>query len=245
MLEAGCGTGNYSLGFLKEGIGKLTMIDASQAFLSEAETKVSKYANNIIEIKQVFLPKLPYPDNSFDVVAFLQVLHHLDRDEDVLERKHPAIEEALRETYRVLKPNGVVLIDILFKEMTEINPISLAPKALEIWKKRYVDEDDLVDLLESSNFSNLHYLGRPNCTYFTKDHMFHRIEALIDPDLKSTISCLGLMESTGELEEVKQLIREKIADGTIKELKEKYNRKLRTNGLHTNVFAQKKITIES
>ena len=75
--------------------------------------------------------------------------------------------------------------------------------------------------------------------------MFHRIEALIDPDLKSTISCLGLMESTGELEEVKQLIREKIADGTINELKEKYNRKLRTNGLHTNVFAQKKITIES
>ena len=53
------------------------------------------------------------------------------------------------------------------------------------------------------------------------------------------------MESTGELEEVKQLIREKIADGTINELKEKYNRKLRTNGLHTNVFAQKKITIES
>lgn len=216
------------------------MIDASQAFLSQAGTKVSKYVNNIVEIKQVLLPNLPYPDNSFDAVAFIQVLHHLDRDEDILEGKHPRVEEALKETYRVLKPNGVLLIDILFREMTEINPISLAPKALEIWKKRYVDEDVLVDLLENSNFSNLHYLGRPNCTYFTKDHMFHRIEALVDPDLKTTISCLGLMESTGELEEVKRLIREKIADGTIDELKEKCNRKLRTNGLHTNVFAQKK-----
>ena len=220
------------------------MIDASQAFLCAARTKVSGYPN-VVEIRQVFLPKLPYEDNSFAAVAFIQVLHHLDQDEDVFKEKYPAIEEALRETYRVLKPNGVLLIDTVFQEVHEMNPISLAPKAFEIWKKRYINENDLIDLIENSNFSNLHYLGRPNCTNFTADHVFHRIDALVDQDLNTTLSCFGIMKSTGELEEVKQLIREKIADGTIDELKEKYSRKLRTHGLHTNVFAQKKVTSKS
>lgn len=220
------------------------MIDASQAFLCTARKKVSSYPN-VVEIRQVFLPKLPYEDNSFDAIAFIQVLHHLDRDEDVLKEKYPAIEEALRETHRVLKPNGVLLIDTVFQEVHEINPVSLAPKAFEIWKKRYINENDLIDLIENSNFSNLHYLGRPNCTNFTDDHVFHRIDALVDPDLNTTISCLGIMDRTGELEEVKQLIREKIADGTIDEIKEKCSRKLRSHGEHINVFAQKKVTRKS
>ena len=89
-MEAGWGTGNYSVGFLKEGIGKLTIVDASEDMLCKAREKVSGY-NNVVEIKKVVLPKLSYEDNSFDAVALTQVLHHLDQLEDTLEAKYPAI----------------------------------------------------------------------------------------------------------------------------------------------------------
>ena len=36
LMEAGCGTGKYSVGFLKESIGKLTMVDASEVMLCKA-----------------------------------------------------------------------------------------------------------------------------------------------------------------------------------------------------------------
>ena len=40
LLEAGCGTGNYSLGLLENGIGSVTMIDGSKGMLQKAEEKV-------------------------------------------------------------------------------------------------------------------------------------------------------------------------------------------------------------
>ena len=90
--------------------------------------------SNFVEIKKVVLPKLSYEDDSFDVAALMQVLHHLDRLEDTLEAKCTAIEATIKEAHCVLKPNGVLLVDTLFSKSHEINPIYLAPKAFEIWK---------------------------------------------------------------------------------------------------------------
>ena len=169
-------------------------------------------------------------------------MHFLDRDGDLFIEKYPAIEEALWETHRFLKTKGVLLVDTEFQEVHEMNPISLVSKAFEIWKKRYINENELIDLIENSNFCNRHYLGPPNYTFFTNDHVFHKIDVLTDPDMNTTLSCFGIMENTGKLEEVKQLIKEKITDSTLDELKEKYSKKLRIYGLYTNVFAQKKVT---
>ena len=141
----------------------------------------------------------------------------------------------------MLKPNGVLLVDTIFSKSHEINPIYLAPKAFEIWKKRYCNENFLIDFIKENKFVNLHYLGRPNCTFFVNDAYFDRFEILMNPELHNTISSLRVIEETGELNEVMQLVRTKIEDGTIDQLRRSFTRKQRTLGCHTTVYAQKPV----
>ena len=46
------------MGFLKEGIGKRVMIDASDSMLSKAEEKVKSYSNKV-EVKHCSLLNVP------------------------------------------------------------------------------------------------------------------------------------------------------------------------------------------
>ena len=87
-MEPGCGTGNYSLGFRREGVGKLVMIDAFHSILSKVKIKVT-LCNDKVEIKQATLPIIPCDHDSFDAIAFIQVLHHLGAREDTKEGMYP------------------------------------------------------------------------------------------------------------------------------------------------------------
>ena len=77
-MDAGCGTGNYSKVMLEAGVGKVHMIDGSEGMLNQSKTKLHKYieSKKILDIKKHFLPTLPFEDNMFDVVMFMQVVLH-------------------------------------------------------------------------------------------------------------------------------------------------------------------------
>ena len=154
-----------------------------------------------------------------------------------MERKYPVA--TLREVNRVLKPNSALLVDTIFSKSHEIGPIYLAEKASEISKKRFLNGHYLIDFIEKSDFANLYYLGRPNCSFFVKDNIPDIVEVILNSEWHNTYSSLKVKEQTGELEEVRELIRTKVTDGTIDELKSSFTRKQRTFGCHTTVFAQK------
>jgi SAM-dependent methyltransferase len=96
-LEIGAGTGYFSLNLLKQGIlSEATCTDVSQGML---DTLAASAERMHLEVETVMCDaeRLPFENDSFDVVFGHAVLHHI-----------PDLEQAFREFRRVLKPGGFV-----------------------------------------------------------------------------------------------------------------------------------------
>lgn len=91
ILDTGCGTGML----LKEleALGVCYGIDISQRAVDFCKQR------GIGNILIADAANIPYPDNTFDVALALDVIEHIKDD-----------EEALKEIYRVLKPQGMAII---------------------------------------------------------------------------------------------------------------------------------------
>jgi len=95
LLDIGCGTG-YLIDMLsKENNAKYTGLDLSPEMLKEAKKKKMKNAT-FVEGRS---DKLPFEDNTFDVVTCSQSFHH-----------YPETDKPLQEALRVLKPGGLYII---------------------------------------------------------------------------------------------------------------------------------------
>jgi ubiquinone/menaquinone biosynthesis C-methylase UbiE len=97
LLDFGCGIGEYSLTFAKIGY-EVFGFDLSPNNISIAKGLAQKYG---LEEKTHFsvstAERLDYPDEFFDVVTGIDVLHHVD------------ISQALAECSRVLKKGGLAV----------------------------------------------------------------------------------------------------------------------------------------
>lgn len=59
---------------LRHGVGKVSMMDASTGMLKKAKEKlVENCMEANVDVKQAFLPSMPYADESFDAVMINQV----------------------------------------------------------------------------------------------------------------------------------------------------------------------------
>lgn len=133
-IEVGLGTGRFSepLG-IKEGI--------------EPSLEMGKKAlHRGIEVMQGVAERLPYGDLQFDFVLFVTICH-LDN-----------VKLALKEAYRVLKPNGTLLIGFLDKHgaiakeyMEKRNRSHFYAKAI------FYSVDHLKRLLQEARFKNLEF----------------------------------------------------------------------------------------
>lgn len=103
LLEFGCGIGIAAVRFAALGY-RVDGFDLSQANLDVAGQLARRHA---LEDHCAFTPMaaeaLEYPDNTFDVLTGIDILHHVD------------IPRAIAEARRVLKPGGIAI----FKEHVE------------------------------------------------------------------------------------------------------------------------------
>lgn len=93
MLELGCGTGHWTKFFVENGF-ELTATDISDAMLKHAQQKQLN-----AKILKADSENLPFEDESFDMVSSITMMEFVS-DQD----------KVLSEIYRVLKPNGYVLL---------------------------------------------------------------------------------------------------------------------------------------
>lgn len=95
VLDLGCGNGLLYDVLAKKSID-YTGVDFSQRLLNFAKKRIGSQKN--VSFYKANILSLPLPDNSFDWVFALAVLHHLPGS--YFQKK------ALKEIYRVLKPKG-------------------------------------------------------------------------------------------------------------------------------------------
>jgi ubiquinone/menaquinone biosynthesis C-methylase UbiE len=92
VLDAGCGDGSVSELIIKKGY-RVWGIDNNREVLKEAQKRGVKIFEGDLE------KDFPFQNNFFDVIWCLRVLEHIFNT-----------ERFLKECYRVLKPNGVLII---------------------------------------------------------------------------------------------------------------------------------------
>lgn len=91
ILDIGCGTGGTTL-FLSR-FGNTTGVEVNKDAVQLAKKRG-------LNVREGSASKLPFKDNSFDVVTFFDVLYHQNIDE----------KKALAEARRVLKPGGRLVV---------------------------------------------------------------------------------------------------------------------------------------
>lgn len=98
-LDIGCGTGRWSR-YLSPRIGSIEAIDPSEAVF--AASKFTASCGNV-RITQAGYGGIPFPENSFDFVFSLGVVHHL-----------PDTAGAIREAASMVKSGGHLLLYIYY-----------------------------------------------------------------------------------------------------------------------------------
>jgi ubiquinone/menaquinone biosynthesis C-methylase UbiE len=98
VLEIGCGTGAVTQTLATwPGVGQVTGIDPSPAFIDRARTLRGDIAN--LSFQTGDGRALTFADESFDVVVFHTILTHA-----------PEPQELIGEAFRVLRPNGTLAV---------------------------------------------------------------------------------------------------------------------------------------
>jgi ubiquinone/menaquinone biosynthesis C-methylase UbiE len=97
-LEIGSGTGYFSLNLMSAGvIGEATCSDISPGMLRTLSENAARLGLDV-RTEPADAERLPFPDESFDLVLGHAILHHI-----------PDLPRAFREFERVLAPGGTVL----------------------------------------------------------------------------------------------------------------------------------------
>lgn len=100
-LDAGCGSGRYSVAMALHGASSITAIDVSERGLKEASARAVGFSQ--ISFKQASVLDLPFEDAAFDFVWSAGVIHHAGD-----------FDKALGELTRVLRPRGGKLFLLVY-----------------------------------------------------------------------------------------------------------------------------------
>ncbi|MFW5985153.1 MAG: class I SAM-dependent methyltransferase [Halanaerobiaceae bacterium] len=101
VLDAGCGTGNFSLKLAQMGL-EVVGVDISEPMLDKARKKVAKTDDNLqISFNKMDVLELQFPEESFSGVFSMATIEFIPDSKK---------ENFIREMLRVVKPGGKVLI---------------------------------------------------------------------------------------------------------------------------------------
>ena len=108
LVDAGCGTGNYSAALLPH-VGCIQAVDMNEGMLGVAREKLAAGESaGRIRFHRAGIDALPLEAGSADAVMVNQVLHHLPDDAD---GGWPVTRRVIQEFARVLRPGGALVVN--------------------------------------------------------------------------------------------------------------------------------------
>jgi ubiquinone/menaquinone biosynthesis C-methylase UbiE len=131
VLDLACGAGGFS--FLLEDLGfKVVGLDNSRFMLDKAR-EFAKEKESKVRFIEGDAKELPFDDNSFDYVLFIDSLVHF---------KPPELNKVFREVARVLKPGGKFLIQ--FTDLRTLLPVLLNGQVVgaEYWVNKVLPDPE-------------------------------------------------------------------------------------------------------
>ncbi|KAA8964801.1 class I SAM-dependent methyltransferase [Mycobacterium sp.] len=94
-LELGCGTGFFLLNLIQSGVARRGAVTDLSPGMVDVATRNGRSLGLDIDGRVADAERIPYDDDTFDLVVGHAVLHHI-----------PDVQLALREVLRVLRPGG-------------------------------------------------------------------------------------------------------------------------------------------
>jgi len=145
VLDVGCWSGQYEM-LAKDYVKNIVGIDPGKEAIKFANKNLSKYKNITFRVGRA--EKLEFSNNSFDTVVMLAVLEHLPINSE---------KKALEEIYRVLKPNGYLILSTPSKNIFSI----LLDPAYFLIGHRHYSLKQLSDFLNKTSFkiNKVRYIG--------------------------------------------------------------------------------------
>jgi len=150
LLDAGCGTGNYSAA-LAPHVGRIEAVDLNPRMLAVAREKLTRLsAPAEITMHTASIDALPLESSSVDAAMLNQVLHHLP-----VEPQWAAHARVLSELARVLRKGGLLSINTCSLEQLARGfwCYQLAPQALSEIQRRHPPLHELESLLSDAGFT--------------------------------------------------------------------------------------------
>ncbi len=124
VLDAGCGTGEYSAWFASRG-AEVTGIDLSDGSLAEAREYASRSGLGTVRFEKRSVLDTGLPDASFDLVYCTGVLHHT-----------PDPIGGFKELVRLVRHGGKILVSLY-------NSVAFVPREMRRSLVRWLAGDDL------------------------------------------------------------------------------------------------------